>query len=251
MPLTNLQTEQPSLPCRFTDLTQAYFTVTLPNAYNLNLIDLAYSNASSNAMVRRRAATSLSGLTSAPAVDITLPFWPTAGLDIAGFTRFPHLIYSSAGFGNYKYWRFDILDTGNAAGYVQIGRLILASKSANTCYEFPRGVSADGTIGTNEPSARLVSGGGQIYPTIRSKTGRQKFTVVGVKEVDVLKTIGGIQRTRGVSRSVLFVKSTTNPTYIVEKSTYGLLTIADKPYRSYGEGTGIAYNIDGTIEEMS
>lgn len=253
LPLSNLQSEQPSQPTRWTDLTQIYAVFDLKSAYNINLLSLLYSNATSSATIRWRAATSIANLTSAPIYDSgAVPFWPTPDLGASGFTRFPSYLFSSTGFASARYWRVDVADPSNPRTYFQAGRAVIASTSSlpATCYQFPRGAAAGGTLGPREAIARLESAGGQIYPKVGAKRDAQKFSVVYEDQAGAIKVINAIKRTRGSSRSVLFILDPSDNTYIVEKSIYGLLTLDDTPYVGYVEGTGVCYTVSGLMEEM-
>jgi len=260
MPLSNLQTQQPGTPTRWTDLTQVYVVIDLGAAYNLNEIAFLYTNGTSSATVRRRGATSIANLTSAPGYDSgVVSLWPTAGLSSA-YTRFPSYAFSTAGFGTYRYWRIDVYDAGNPLEYFQAGRLFLASVDSGTMYIFPRGAAPGGTIGPRETPTRLETASGQLHPTVNIKRDYEKFTLAAASEEDVLKRLGTIKRLRGVSRAVLYCRDPENPYYVVEKSVYGLLTIDDAVYLGWEAGSftenevavngRITYQITGMIEEM-
>lgn len=283
MPLSRLQSEQPSDRCRFIDLSVdlsgnsgAYIvldfsTAPAPGSVNPNLLALIGSNSTSTAQIRYRAATTLAGLTSAPALDATRAWWPRADLATIGFAKFPFYaidptIISPAaavplglGLGTaYPFWRLDLLDSLNPAGYLDIGRLLAASTLSlgdlpASCCLFPRGAVAGGGIDPTAPVVRLQTAGMQTYPSVRPAVVTMKFSVQYVSEAAALTSLEAIVRTRSNSRSVLLVLDPSDPAYLAQKSVYGLLTSLTRVYMGYNSNSTPpvkTWNIDCTLDEM-
>lgn len=274
MPLANLQSEQPSDRCRFIDLaisrldSNAYvvldFDATAPGlTVNPNLLALIGSNATSAASVRYRAAPTLAKLTSAPSIDTTSAWWPRADLPALGFVKFPFYAIDVSAAGlcagtAYRFHRLDFFDSTNPAGYLDIGRLILATivplaDRPASCYVFPRGAVAGGGVDLSAPVVRLETAGRQIYPSVRPTAVAQKFTVQYVSEASALTSLEGIVRTRSNSRSVLLVLDPSDLAYLAQKTIYGLLTSLGRVYMGYNSDSqppSKTWNIDGTLDEL-
>lgn len=262
MPLSNLQTNQPSGAdsTRLTDLSNAYFIFDFGVSVNPNLIYIGYATIARvcTATIRKRAANSPDPAAVTPGYDSgAVPFTSRADLAKLGYTRFPHIAYSAAGFGSHRYWRFDIDDPDNTLTYIDIGRAILASLTSPdgispvTCYVFQRGTAAQGgSIGFDQPVVQQQTVGRQTYTAVRTPLDTQKFSIVSVTEADLLTTLSGMHRTRGNSRPVLWIMDPSNPAYIAQKTIYGLMTLSDHPYQGYVAGVGTTYNVDGSIMEM-
>lgn len=283
MPLSRLQSEQPSDRCRFIDLSvdfsgnsSAYIvldfsTAPAPGSVNPNLLALIGSNSTSAAQVRYRAATTLGKLTSAPAIDVSLAWWPRADLPAIGFAKFPFYVIDPTiispaavnplglGLGTaYPFWRIDLLDPANPAGYLDVGRLLMASTLPlgglpASCYLFPRGAVAGGGIDPTSPVVRLQTAGMQTYPSVRPATVTTKFSVQYVSEQSALTSLEAIIRTRSNSRSVLLILDPADPAYLAQKTTYGLLTSLTRVYMGYNSDSTPptkTWNIDGTADEL-
>lgn len=274
LPLTNLQTDQPGLAtsCRFTDLSLVpgfsspgdistsgvYWIWDFGVPVNPNVIYIGYASIdrSCTATVRIRAAATPDPSSSPGYDSTTVPFTSRADLSLHGYTRFPHIAYSISGFGLYRYWRADINDPNNTIGYIDIGRAFLASAispdgiTPATCYTFPRGTAAGGTIGIDQPAVQLQTAGRQIYSAVRAPLDTQKFTVMSVSKSDLQTAIMGLRRTRGNSRPALWIMDPSETLEIEHQSVYGLVTLSDHPYSAYIAGLGNVFQVDGSIIQM-
>lgn len=273
MPLGYLQSEQPSDRTRFTDISyavlhgigtsSAYVVVDFGEPVNLNLHFFGFSNTSPDAEIRKRGSTNPDP-TISPGYDSTLTFtYGYAALTQAGFTRVPHVEFSQSGFGAYQYWRFDFIDPDNPSGYIDIGRMVLASLSSidgilpPTLYQFPRGVSAsNSSVGFNKQSVQVETVGRQVYPVVRTPLDQNKLSIVAVSESDILGTLAAIERARSNSRSVVWCSDPVDSTVIAQKTIYGLMSLDDHARMGYkagapgANGTGQVYMVDGTIIGM-
>jgi len=290
MPLSYLQTDQPSDRTRFTDLSVlyapgggsavassgAYVVLDFGTPVALHLHYFGMTNASTFAAIRKRGGNNpdptispvydtVIGLGTGSAHDI--PLAPVDGLKAVGISKIPHIDFSSAGFGgsSFRYWRFDFIDPDNPDGYLDIGRMILASFSSingapPSCYQFPRGVSAsNSSIGFNEPTVRLETAGRQTYSAVRTPLDQQKFSIAAVKESDLLGSLRAIRATRGNSRGVLWIENPADPAVIAQKTVYGLMTINDSPHLGLMAVGGVVvfapytqvYTVDGSIVAMN
>jgi hypothetical protein len=217
MPVTNLQTQQPSQPWRATDLNNSYIVVDLGSAQAINLIALLYTNASQAATIRYRAATSIPNLTASPSYDSgAVSHMPNP--NVTWFQRTHAFKWFGSSTKTFRYWRIDISDTGNGNGYYQAGRLYM-----DLAWQPLRGAKYGGTIEIKEPVSRLVAGGGQRYPAVRTKTQAQKFTFEYLSQTEMLTTSHKINYLRGLSLDVLLILNPDDSTNFMQQTIYGLL----------------------------
>lgn len=161
--LANLQDMQPGLLARTTNATtNTYIVIQFSAAVAANTAALIATNLSASANIRIRGATSEANLTAAPGYDSgSISAWPGTGRPTdAGLTAwnvFKTLSNSTA----YVWWRIDFDDTGNADGYIQLARPILApgeQTALTTSRDFqraPADVVIDSPFGPTRTQARL------------------------------------------------------------------------------------------------
>jgi hypothetical protein len=124
-PLGNLKDGRLALVARTTSAASASSTITvdLGAAKAVRAVGLVAHNISAAGTFTVEGSTSSSfspvGVTSG-----AVPAWPagTVAADMAGMARPCAAVAVS---GTYRYWRVTISDAGNAAGYIQLGRLFI------------------------------------------------------------------------------------------------------------------------------
>jgi hypothetical protein len=139
--LALLQDMQPTYSVQSVDATVTSTIIILQatSAQAWSGLALGRTNLSAAALIRIRAATSLGNLTSSPSYDSGwISAWPTSGRPTdAGLTWLDIFKLFSAG-GSFVWWRIEIDDHTNIAGFVEFGRLYIAAAWTAT-YNFSYG----------------------------------------------------------------------------------------------------------------
>lgn len=216
LPASNLLTSQPGDKWRATDLNNAYVVLDLGSALEFDLIWLGYTNASSAAQWRVRAAATEAGLTSAPDYDSgTVGFWPQTGLGDWSFTHgFIHLSTSET-----RRWvRIDVSDTGNGDGYFQAGRLYLSKG-----WQPATNVSFGFAVGFVDLGEKGRAGGGQLYAVDRELPRIWQATLGFMTETEAHDNLFDLIRRRRSSRDVLVIKDPAASDHVMENMVYGLM----------------------------
>lgn len=155
MSLALLQDMQPTYSVQSVDavVTSTIIILQAASAQAWSGMALGRTNLSAAALIRIRAATSEANLTASPSYDSGwISAWPTSGRPTdAGLTWLDVFKQFNAG-GSFVWWRIEIDDNTNTAGFVEIGRLYMAAAWTAT-YNFAYG-----------------SGRGHIPLDIRNKT---------------------------------------------------------------------------------
>lgn len=129
MDLALLQDIQPTRTVQSTDATtgSTIIIIEATSAMAWSGLALGATNFSSSATIRIRAATSEANLTASPGYDSTaISAWPSSGKPTdAGLDSYD-IFKTFAPGGSFVWWRIDIADTGNADGFIEIGRLYIA-----------------------------------------------------------------------------------------------------------------------------
>jgi hypothetical protein len=216
MPVTNLQTIQPGEVWRALDLTQSFVVADLGSAQSINLVSLIATNASAAATWRVRGANSVANLTAAPGYDSgSISHWPNAGLGAWSYTN--AYLWLGAAPQNFRYWRIDVADAANPAGFYQAGRLYLASAwqpSRNFAYGWQILFQGDG------PKSR--SEGGQGYALIGARYRTLDLTLKFASEAEMFQNGFELERLRGTSQDLLILKDPDNAAgLIMQQSLYG------------------------------
>jgi hypothetical protein len=232
MPLTFLQSQQPSDVCRLTDLTQSYFVADAGAATAVNMFILGYTNATQAATWRIRGATSAVNLTNGSAgydsrvagVDLTFTSAPS-------WWDRPHgYLWLGSNVQTFRYWRVDVFDAANSSTYFQAGRLY-----AGNMYQASRGAKLGGSISVDEvvptsssSSAHLTAGGGQKYPSVRIKSGRIVFSLEFLPQSEALVALYQIVRRRGGTKDVWVVIDPDDSVNFTTQQCYGTLKVGIK-----------------------
>ncbi len=225
-PAENLKRMQP------TDIWQAptltpYLEVDLGAVSSFNLVGLLFTNATSSATWRVRAANTQADLTAAPAQDVSSlplrhsisvlpgPVSTTQSPDLTD-ARNHGLLWIPAGW-SYRWLRIDIADATNPDGTLMAGRLYVSQAfqpKRNFEYGLADGFDDDSTIESTD--------GGQLIPNDGANRPVLDFTM-NTSDESERHTVREIHRLRGSRKDVLVITdpdTTTNP---FDKIHYGLL----------------------------
>jgi hypothetical protein len=101
---------------------------------------------------------------------------------------------------NYRYWRVEITDTGNADGYVEIGRLAVVGGYTPTI-NFRQGVKL-GYVGRSESQETW---GGRLIHDVRQSRRRCDFSLPEIAEQEALVQVLEANRALGTNEQFLFV----------------------------------------------
>lgn len=218
MPLTNLQSIQPTDAARFLSPGSAYFTVDFGAATTVDFCALGYTNATFAATWRVRAAATEAGLTGAPSYDSgSISLWPASGL---GDWAYVHGLLDIGVDKTFRWWRIDIADAGNPAGYFQAGRLILANAWR------PRGIlnSEGAEFGWQDSSEWSQSRGGQTYVDGRPRARSFSFGLSNIDDTEMFPNAFWLDRTRGRVKDVIFSLDPAHATLAQDWTIIGLMS---------------------------
>lgn len=175
--------------------------------------------ASASATWRIRAAATPGDLTAAPGYDSGPMTFRQAGADdrmpvVAGF----HWAADGQAPRQFRYWRIDVDDQSNPAGYVDFGRLYLSNE-----LPFETNASWGVNIGYEDASQvrRGVTGGAHVLH--RPPVPFMDMTVGFGSEAEMLGFALRLDRLRGVSRDILAILDHESPHYAAQRTVYGLM----------------------------
>lgn len=199
LPATNLQTLQPGEVCRLDDLADASIDIDLGAAGTVTLVALLAHTASAAGLIRVSAADTQGGLgTGAPYITAWLAARSLAGGpdDRNAFI----LSLRETGAITRRWWRIELDDATNPAGYVDAGRLYLA-----------RPWEAGGAMfgwsqGWLDPGAVELTDGGQLVPWPRTRRRELRFEIRGRTEAEMFAQADELVRTRGATADVLVLR---------------------------------------------
>lgn len=182
-PLTNLSNQLMSKVARSTNalaassIIQADLGVT---AYNTRVVSICAHNISAAGTIRARGFSDAGFTTMVTGADSgTLTAWPSGftATDVANNPKNWTFVFSSVKVA--RYWKIEITDTGNAAGYIEVGRCWLGDTFAPGA-----GVSYGMTLGYESRDVIEESLGGVPWGDMRTPRRAlvAKFEVLTVTE---------------------------------------------------------------------
>jgi hypothetical protein len=233
LPLTNLQNRQVQKVARSTNATlgSTQWSIDLGSARSIGVVSLVVHNISVTGKVRITGADN-SGFVSPLYQSAWISVWPSGMIDQslleweddnfwlgtlsaearAGYqSPFIHLLPSQQ---SLRYWKVEIDDTGNSAGYVQVGRLFLAKgwrPSVN--YRYGAGLEYE------DPTPIDTSLSGAEFFDQRSKYRIWSFNLEYVTGTEAYQYALELQRVSGISGEVLVIPDSDS--------------VADMPLRSF------------------
>lgn len=231
MPISALQSQQPSDVTRWTDLSQIYLVADAGAPVTVNLLELLYNNATSAATLRARGATSVANLTNGSAgYDSTATTLMPDPVNDTWWDRVHGYLWLGASPQTFRYWRLDIADAANPAGYFQAGRFYGCN-----AHQVSRGAKLGGSVmvvesvpATSAASAHQQTGGGQKYPAVRVKTGGITFGIEYLPKSEAFRSLYRIVRQRGGTKDVHVILDPDDRAYYMEQQCYGTLAVGVK-----------------------
>lgn len=237
LPLTNLQTRQVQKVARTTNalLASTQFVADMGSAKSINCVALVVHNMSAAALVRITACSN-SGFTSPEYQSAWIEVWPAGVIPIsqleweddnfwlgtmtqearAGYNSpFLHILPSSQFL---RYWKIEVNDTFNPAGYVNFGRLFMA-QSWQPLHNMTYGAN----LGYDDPTEVVTSLTGAEYFDVRGKYRLHKFDLDFLSKEEVHQQIFEMQRLSGTSSEILVVPDKDDSTTFVQRSFVGRL----------------------------
>jgi hypothetical protein len=229
LPLTNMQDRRLAKVARSTDATAANtaFEVDLKTARGIGCLALTGHNLTASATVRWRGGAS-SGAYTYDSTALAVSWSATTAEDRLGVNC--PAVHIPTAVQSFRFWRCDVSDTGNPAGYVEIGRLVVAARFQPTI-----NISYGASLSWEDDSTRLVSDGGAALYNVRSK--RRGITAVldNIAEAEALGTLEKMQHQAGTTGQVFFVWDTADTTYLHERAflaCFRQLSALEAPYVS-------------------
>jgi len=248
LPLANLQDRILSHPARSTNAldTSTWFTVIFPTAWRINVVALCKHNLDADAWWRVRAFSD-SGFSNATYdsgfVQVWKPYtgthdeaWEAPSFwdnrvtfdDANGYLW--HAILAVPNNQESRYWKIEISNTTNAAGYLQIGRLFMAA-AWSPQYNFNYGASlqfedhAEIEEAVDGTEHFLVK---PVYRVVR-------LALDWLSTDEAMRGLLDLQRTMGVTGEVLFMWDPQEIEHLVRRSFLGRLrqlSPIENPYLS-------------------
>lgn len=221
LPVTNLQTMQPGKVARWTSLATVALRLDLGTAPNVNLIALGPHNGSADMEWRVRAGDSEGDADSGVGYDSAqVSAWPSPGRP-AGYDDV--MLWSLLWLGGapeaHRYWRIDIYDPSNTAGYFQAGRLVV-----DAAWQPTKNLRYGWGIGWNDASEVVEAIGGQAWPVERARRRVMEFALGSMSEAEMWANAYEIARKRGRAKDLLVIRDPTAAAQLHRQMVHGLLT---------------------------
>ena len=222
LPAANLQDMQPKKKWRSTGVTESITLDFGTAGAACTGLALVAHNLTADATLQVRAKAT-SDVTVSPTVNTgAVSAWPATGKPTDA--HWPHFLswLSWANASALRYWRVDIADAGNAAGYLEAGRLMLGA------YWQP-GINFDcaGTpLAFDTKDVQTVTEYGQIFTDRRQRSAARRFglQISAADKLEVLSGIAEIQRLRGMWGDVACLLDPAATTYFHRHSMQGVFT---------------------------
>lgn len=154
----------------------------------------------------------------------------------------PDVIHVPATPQNYRYWRVVISDTGNADGYVQIGRLVVAN-----VYQPTVNFDADAQLGWQTSTSRTETDGGAFFFNSKPQRRTVGITFSYVPEDEAMVHLYELNRYLGTDKQVLFIYNPSDTEHMHRRSFLGVLDKLSPLDIPYGSWMGQGFSI---IEEL-
>lgn len=263
-PASNLQRKQPTDIWQTVDLSTAYLIIDLGSSQAINLIALLFTNATSGAIWRIRAASSEALLYTAPVYDgPTFQYLLTEAGDYLTTESGDRLLTESPGGILWcsdtlesrrhgllflttpitaRWIRIDITDVANPDGMFRAGRLYVSNAwqpSINMQYGWSNG--------WDDASPITETRGRNLIPNAKPPIPVVDFSLAFLSEDEMLTNAYEIDRVRGASKDMLVITNPDASVHLQKHMFYGLMSngrkISNKQYALYE----ISYALKGLI----
>lgn len=230
LPLSNMQDRRLSKVARSADALAAStkFEIDLGVARAIRVLALPKHTISSAGTIRVRGSNT-AGNFAAPVYDTgTVNVWP-AGIDAEeaagmnlGWTHVAAAAQSA------RYWLFEISDATNPAGYVDVGRLVIAKAWQPTI-----NMSVGARLGLETDTDRTVTDGGAAIYNDKPRRRTMTFDIEHLPADEALENGFDMQRIAGKSGQLMFVFDPEDTTHMHRRAFLAVLrelTALEYPY---------------------
>lgn len=263
-PLTNLQNRRLDVVARSTDALAAssQFDIDLGTAYGLRLFGIPKHNISTLGTIRIRGS-NVAGDFSAPVYDSGAvavwpaiypspgyPAWGDSTLWTASKINAEDAVGYPIGFVNVagsaqtaRYWRFEVADTANAAGYIELARLFMAlgwQPSINPSYD-------GASFGYQTATIRNETDGG--VTTFYDKVRRRMFSAV-IEQLptdEALSNWWPLEQLAGTTEQLYFVLDPAATVHLHRTAFLGVLRELSPLEQLVGDRQGVPFSL---LEEL-
>lgn len=201
-PLANIQDRRLHIAAQSSDATLAntQFETDLKVARAVGCLALPKHNFSSAALMRWRGSNA-AGSFGSPIYDSGwVAAWPAGVTVEKAYGLNPAAVHIPSTAQTARYWLCEINDTANVAGYVSLGRVVIAG-----AWRPANGLSLGGSLGIETATARTVSDGGvsffETYPIRRFWS----FTLDQMHPTEGVGSAWKLQRQLGNTGQLFFV----------------------------------------------
>jgi len=232
LPLTNLKDDRLARVTRSTSasLANAQFTIDFGVAEWIRFVALVDHNFSRTSAVRVRGSNTAgdwsvttydsgwfdgwpvtSPLYVAPVGDASWLDGRMSAAEAADYNL--SAIYIAASATAARYWKIEISDIGNTAGYVQMGRLVMSRAWQPTI-----NMSIGAKIGINTQTSFQQSDAGPKYFNVQPRARSAAFTIQNMDTDEIFTYAFEIQRQLGLSKQLFFVWDAEDSVHLFRRS---------------------------------
>ena len=260
LPLSHLQTRQVQQVARTTGVTleDTQFAADLGTPRAINCLALVVHNLSASAKVRITGANN-SAFTAPEYQSAWIDAWPAGIIPLsaleweddnfwlgtmtpearAGYNSpFLHILPTAQ---YLRYWKVEINDTTNPAGYIHIGRLFMG-----VGWQPKYNMSYGASLGYEDPTEVATSLSGAEYFDVRGKYRIHRFELGFLSGAEVHQQILEMQRIAGTSAEVLVVPDPADTSTLVQRSFVGRL----KSISPVAQPSPLTYSTSIEIKEL-
>lgn len=220
IPARNLLREQPTDIWESTGLADLWVEVDRGETAEWNTVALLFTNATSAATWRVRAADTQAGLTSGPDYDSgSVQLWAPGASD--AWPRRHSFLWAPAGVAR-RWLRVDVTDGSNPDGVFRAGVLFVAK-----LWQPSRNMQHPVTLGHIDPSPLSRAQGGPLMADARAPYLSTEVTLDFLSEAEMLDNAFQLRRLAGSHEPVLTALNPDEDTRLHQQLVYGLITNND------------------------